>query len=344
MKSLTKLFFIALFTFSFNAQAQKFSTALDYLEFLGKEQETVTKNMWKYTKAIAHSKSDRSIKGKRNVLIKSVERAIAKIEKAQGFEGDDYKKKVLRHMNLNKSLLKQDYAKIVDLKAVAEQSYDFMEAYILAQELADKKMEESQAEYEKDFYAFASKNDINIVESDSDIGKKMKISNEVFNHTNKMHLIFFKVYINEVYLWDAVKENDISAIQQNTNALNQTAKEGLEILKTVELYKKDKALITATEAVFKFFIDETENKITQLTDFLVLKSDVESIQKTLEKTPEGKRTKEQINNYNKKVKEVNKALANYNKINNTLNSGRERVLNRLDTTKSNFLGRHIPKD
>ena len=50
----------------------------------------------------------------------------------------DYKNKVLKHMRLNESLLKHDYAKIVDMKTVAEQSYDLMEAYIVAQELADK--------------------------------------------------------------------------------------------------------------------------------------------------------------------------------------------------------------
>ena len=155
MKHLKQLTLLIALTLPFFTIAQNFDHAVDYLDFLGKEQEVVTKNMWKYTKALAHSKSDRSINAKRENLIKSVERTISKIEKADGFDGDDYKNQVLKHLRLNEKLLKHEYAEIIDMKAVAEQSYDMMEAYILAQRLANKKMAESQAEYETNLYAFA---------------------------------------------------------------------------------------------------------------------------------------------------------------------------------------------
>lgn len=344
MKTTSKLILTFLLALSFNSYAQKFDTALEYLEFLGKEQEIVTKSTWRYTKAVAHSKSDRNINNKRKSLLKTVARAIAKIEKAQGFKGDDYKNKVLKHMRLNKSLLKHDYAKIVDMKTVAEQSYDLMEAYILAQELADKKMAESQAEYEKNFYVFAADHNINIIESDNDLGKKMTISNKVFRHTNALHLVFFKVYINEIYLWNAVSKKDVNGIQQNANALSETAKEGLEILKTHEVYKTDKSVILANKVAFEFFIDEAENKIPQIADFLILNEDFENIKTTLEKTPEKKRTKAQIDAYNNKVKALNKAVNNYNKLNTSLNNKRKSVIDKLENTKTNFLARHIPKD
>lgn len=344
MKPLKKTLFALLFICSFFASAQSFDTAVEYLEFIGKEQEVVTKNTWKYTKAVAHSKNDKSITKKREVLIKTVERAILKIEKAKGFDGDEYKNNVLKHMRLNESLLKKEYADVIDMKAVADQSYDLMEAYILAQELADEKMTESQIEYEKNFYAFADKHKINIIESDNDLGKKMAISNKVFDHSNELYLIFFKVYINEVYLWEAIEKGDVSGIQQNANALSETAKEGLEILKTTKPYKTDRSLILANKAVFDFFIDETDNQIPIIADFLILKEDFETIKNTIDKTPERKRTKEQIDAYNKKIKAINKAGENYNKVNNNLNKNRQKVLAKLDEVKAKYLARHVPKD
>ncbi len=335
---------VLLFLIVFSVSAQKFKSPIDYLNFVSEEQEVITKNMWKYTKAIAHSKSDKNIDNRRKVLIKSVERALIKIKRAQGYDGDEYKNKIIAHMHLNESLLKQDYAKIIDMKAVAEQSYDFMEAYMLARELADKKMEEAQQEYEMHFNEFARKHNIEIIESESDLGKKMKISNEVFKHYNKMHLIFFKVNINEIYLWEAIEKNNISAIQQNTNALNEMAKEGLDILKTVELYKNDKSLIEITKVAFEFYIDETENKIPQITDFLILNDDFESIKTALDKTPERKRTKKQIDAYNKKVKEINRAVKVYNKTNTELNNLRQKLFNNLNNVNQTFLSKHIPKD
>ena len=227
IKSLLTLF---IFSIAFLGNAQDFKTPIAYLDFVSDEQELISKSMWKYTKAVAHSRSDKNINKKRQVLIKTMERAILKIERANSYEDDGYKNQVLEHLNFNKDLLNEDYAKIIDMKAVAEQSYDAMEAYMLTRKLADQKMAESQANYEKNFYAFAAKHNIEIIESESDLGKKMKKSNEVFDHYNELYLIFFKVYINEVYLWDAMERKDVSAAQQNANALNDAAKEGLSIL------------------------------------------------------------------------------------------------------------------
>ncbi|MEM5564400.1 hypothetical protein WNY78_04775 [Psychroserpens sp. AS72] len=344
MKTTTLKLTLAFLFLATSITAQNFNNASEYLDFVAEEQEEITKNMWRYTKAVAHSKSDRSIDGKRKKLLKTIDEAIAKITKADGFEDDDYKNKVLRHMTFNKDLLNQDYAKIIDMKQVAEQSYDAMEAYILAQELADQKMEESQQEYERNFYEYAAKHNIQIIESESDLGKKMKISNEVFEHYHDMYLTYFKVYINEVYLMDAIEKNDVSAIQQNANALAAAAKEGLEILKTKDTYKKDKSIIEATKKAFEFFIDEGENQIPKITEFLIINEDFEKIKTTLEQTNERKRTKEQIDNYNKKVKEVNKGADTYNKVNTQLNTNRQNAINGLNNTNANFLSKHIPKD
>ncbi|MAP55993.1 hypothetical protein [Altibacter sp.] len=341
-----KLLFISLLAIGFSPllHAQQFKNALDYLEFISSEQEIITKNMWKYTKAIAHSKNERSVDGSRNSLIKSIERAISKIERAEGFDGDTYKNQVLENLRLNESLMKQDYEKIIDMKAVAEQSYDQMEAYILARELADKKMAEAQQEYETHFYAYAAKHNIDIIENESDLGKKMAISSEVFKHYNDMYLRFFKVNINDVYLWEAIEKGDVGAIQQNGNALQQVAAEGLKMLKDATLYKNDPSLVEATQTAFNFFIEESQTSIPEVVAFLLLNDEVESIKTTLEKTPERKRTKEQIDGYNRKVKEINKAIGNYNKLMAALNKDRQQIINNLNLANEKFLAKHIPKD
>lgn len=344
MNQLQKLItFLTLFV-TVSSTSQNFKSGVEYLEFISSELTVITKNNWKYTKAIAHSKSDRNIRSKRNVLIKSIERALQKVKRAKAYDGDEYKKEVIKFLNLNENLLNQDYEKVIDMKEVAEQSYDLMEAYILAQEMADKKMAEAQKEYETHFYNYAEKHNINIVENDSDLGKKMDIANEVFEHYNKMHLIFFKVRINEIYLLDAIEQGDVSAIQQNKNALIETANEGLDILKDLDLYKNDDSLIEATKQCFEFFIDEATNGIPQITDFLILNSDFEKIKATLDKTPQRKRTQEIIDTYNKKVEEINKSADRYNKVNKQLFDKRQKVYDFLNETNAKFLSKHIPKD
>ncbi|WP_299521816.1 hypothetical protein [Winogradskyella sp.] len=339
-----KITILLIFLIATSTYSQNFDSAISYLDFVAEQQEGITKKMWRYTKAIAHGRSDRNVESKRKSLLKTLDRAISKIRKASGYQDNVFKDQLLKRLQFNKDLLNNEYAKIIDMKAVAEQSYDAMEAYMLAQELADKKMEEIQEEYEANYYAFAAKHNINIIESESDLGKKMAISNEVFGYYKKMYLIYFKVYINEVYLMDALNNKDINAIQQNANALSESAKEGLEILNAVENYKNDKSVMMATKKAFEFFIDEADNKVNILTDFLVLNEDLEKAQATLEKTPQRKRTKEQIDSYNAMVKDFNKAVKQYNKTNVDLNKRRESIINSLNIVNQKFLDKHIPND
>ncbi|MCW5520801.1 hypothetical protein J1N09_13215 [Aureitalea sp. L0-47] len=337
------LLFLLLFT-SLTANAQKFSNPLKYLEFVSDEQEIITRNTWKYTKAIAHSRSDRAVDNKRNTLIKSIERAQMKIEKAEAYEGDEFKQNVLKNLELNKNLLQQDYAKIIDMKEVAEQSYDLMEAYMLARELADEKMTKAQQEYEMHYYAYARKHDINIIESESDLSKKMQISSDVFDHYNELYLIFFKVNMNEVYLYDAIEKNDIGAIEQSSSALLDSATEGLAILDTVSVYNKDQMLVNSTKKAFEFYVDEAEKQVPKLIDFLILNEEFETIRNQLENTPKKKQTKAQIDAYNEKVPLINKAVDEYNRTNTQLNKKRQEVVGGLKSAYERFLSKHIPKD
>ena len=339
-----KTLIITLLLLTLTVSAQTFKTALDYLQFIQKNQLTITKNSWKYTKAVAHSKNIRTIRQKRKLVIKSVERAITKIQRANGFDGDDFKNKVINNLQFYKNVLENDYSKIIDMKEVAEQSYDLMEAYFIARKMADKKMEETQAAFENDYYKFANDHNINIIESETDLSKKMKLSNEVFDYYNKVYLQFFKVQINEIYLLDALNKKDISAIQQNANSLSQSAKEGLEKLKKLEAYNKDDSLIKVTKENFDFFIDEADNQVPKLIDYLVLNEDFETIKKTIDKTPQSKRTKEQIDAYNKKVKEINSAVKTSNNVNSKLNVKRHQVINKLNSVNERFLAKHIPND
>ena len=325
--------------------AQNFKNANEYLSFIGKENKKISNSMWTYTKSVAHSKSPRKIEGDRKRLIKSIEHAMIKIKNAKPFEGEDaYKKQVLEYMDLRTSLLKNDYAKIVDMKEVAEQSYDFMEAYILAQKLADERMQEAQETYENAQEDYASRNNINLIESKSELGRKMKISNEVFEHKNDVYLVFFKSNIQERFMLNALSTNDLSAIQQNANALQTFAEEGLKALDTITLYKDDTALVKATKKALEFYLNETKDEIPQLLEFFLLNEKFTTIKNSLDKKAAKDRTKKEIDRYNSMVEEMNDAVVNFNKTNEELNKERTKIINQWNEASAKFLSRHIPKE
>ncbi|WP_046757993.1 LIC11966 family surface protein [Kordia jejudonensis] len=341
-----RLLLIVLCVLSFQTTtAQKFKNANAYLSFIGKENGKISKSMWNYTKSLAHSKSPRKVEGDRKRLLKSIERAMIKIKKATPYEGEDtYKTRVLEYMDLYSSLLKNDYAKIVDMKEVAEQSYDFMEAYILAQELADKRMQEAQQSYAEAQKDYAARNNIKLIDKETELGKKMKISNEVFDHKNDVFLVFFRSNIQESFMLEALSSNDISAIQQNANALQTFAKEGMIAVDTIALYKEDKALVKATKEALQFYIDETEHTIPKLLEFFLLNEKFQTIKEAIDKKAPKDRTKKEIDTYNNMVNEINTAVNDFNTTNEKLNKERTKIVTQWNAASAKFLSRHIPKE
>ena len=66
------------------------------------------------------------------------------IAKMPDFEGDkSLRDSTVSYLSLCYNVLNEDYSKILDLEEIAEQSFDLMEAYLLAQQKAGEKLDEA---------------------------------------------------------------------------------------------------------------------------------------------------------------------------------------------------------
>jgi hypothetical protein len=189
-----------------------------------------------------------------------------------------------------------------------------------------------------------NKYNIQIGEDDSELGKKMKISNEVFENHTQLYLIFFKVNFTESVLLKAIESNDISAIQQNSNALEQYSNEGMEKLKTFKSYKNDMSLVLATKKVLEFTKKEALELSPNVTSFMMLNQKFQESKKIMDNKSANSRSKEEIDNFNKLVNELNKEIGNYNRTINKFNTERANAINNWNVTGDNFIARYVPID
>lgn len=328
------------------ATAQEFKTPVDYLNYIGKETDVITRNTWKYTKTVAHTKNARRIDANRKALVKSIQNASKKIEALKdGYKGDvEYRNQLLAYLAISEKNINQEYEKIIDMQEVAEQSYDYMEAYIMARDLVNEKINAEVDKLNANQKVFANKYNIQIGEDNSELGKKMKISNEVFENHTQLYLIFFKVNFTESVLLKAIETNDLSAIQQNSNALAQYANEGLEKLKTFKAYKNDMSLVLATKKELEFSKKEALELSPSVVSFMMLNQKFQENKKVMDNKAAGNRSKEEIDNFNKLVNELNKEVVNYNRTINKFNTERTNVLNNWNVTGDNFIARYVPID
>lgn len=333
-----------LFLLPFFITAQDFKQPVDYLKFISKETGPIATNTWKYTKAVAHSKSARRIESTRKGLVKSIENASKKIAAAEnGYNGDvEYKDQLLAYLAISQKYINEEYDKIIDMQEVAEQSYDYMEAYITARELVNQKINDEVEKLNANQKVFANKYGIQITEDESELSKKMALSNEIFAHQSEMYLLFFKVYITDANLMKAVENNDLVSMQQNASVLEQYANEGLEKIKSAKSYKNDMVLINATKKTLEFYKKEALEFVPEVVNFMMMKQKMEDSQKAME--GKSSHSKEEVNNYNKLVSDFNKLIGSYNKLNAKYMQDKNKTIDAWNSASESYISKHVPND
>ena len=297
---------------------------------------------WQYLKAVTKGKSAFGIENKRRDLLKEMQKAKAEVQKIGNYHGDDsLKSVVVDYLDLSYKVLKEDFDKILDMEEIAEQSYDLMEAYLLAKEKANEKLNESYENVVQAQRDFAKKYNITLVEAETDkITAKIEKASSTLKYYNELYLIFFKSYKQEAYVLDAMDRNDISAFEQNIGTLSLYSNEGLERLATFENYQGDPNLKTYAKKALTFYKTEAENDFPSLTNYFIKKDSFEKIKKEFESISESKRTQQDIDQFNDAVNEFNEVAQNANTVLKTGNTKRQKMLNEWNTAVDNFFTKH----
>lgn len=323
-------------------KAQNLATPSEYLSYVSDQGRSISDDMMAYTSATSHNKSARKVEKKRLELLQTIKQSIFNMRRLKPFKGDHaLRDSTLGYFQILSALLNEDYAKIVNMEDIAEQSYDAMEAFLLAKEKAGERTSQASKIYEKEFNAFALRNNIQLAESSSKLSKKMEEAGAVFKYYNRIYLLFFKSYKDEAYWMDALKKEDVNALEQTKNALAASSAEGLKNMIGISTYKDDKTLKVACERMLEFYKYEA-TKSTELADFFLKKDNFEKSKKALELKKQADRTQQDVDAFNKLVNEFNAAVGKFNQINTELNKKRSEALETWNKAADNFLDNHVP--
>jgi len=324
-----------------NAQ-KKFESATEYMDYIGEHYKQLTDDQWSYTSAVANDKSAKKIENKRVELLRTNKEAQNKIGNMSGFGGNtEYRDSIVSFLRLNYNVLNDDYDKIVDMEEIAEQSYDFMEAYLMAQEQASAKINAASDMLSIVQKKFAEDNNITMIDGeDSKKTKKLAQASKTYKYYNVVYLIFFKAYKQEAFFMEAMNTGDVNSMEQSKNALIEYAEEGLDKLKSIKPFEGDNSLKIAADEILKFYKQEG-NDAQVLIDFYLNKEKFEAIRTAFEAKKKGKKTNEDIDQYNKAINDYNESSNAYNATNERLNKTRSKQLDNWNNTATKFTKKHI---
>jgi len=334
-----------IFCLSINSaiKAQDLSNPGSYMSYIGEKEKEVTKKYLNYISAASHGKSLRKVEKLRTQVINSIYETRIAIQGTPAFQGD----KTLRdasvaYLMLCYRVFNEDYGKIVNMEEIAEQSYDAMEAYMLAQKMANDKLDEAGVKRNAVGKEFAKKFNINLLESSDVMDEKVKKSTRVTDYYNEIYLLFFKCYRQEAYLIDALNKNNVISIEQSKSSLLKYANDGLEKLDTMRAFDSDASLRTACQKAMQFYKNEASEKVPLMTEFILKQESFQKLQKSFNSKSAAQRSQADVDNYNKAVNDVNQAGKEYNNVNNEVNKRRSDMLDNWNSTVKRYWDNHMP--
>lgn len=340
----TRLFLlIACTCFSLACAAQDFENPGVYNEYINQQQENVVKKFLSYNSAVAHGKSARKVEKQRTKLMDEVNESRMNISGMPSFKGDkSFRDSAVSFLKLYYNVLNEDYSKIVNMEEIAEQSYDLMEAYLMAQEKVSEKLGDANKRMREVQLKFAASNNMRMNNAEDDISHMMKEVSATNEYHHKAYLIFFKSYKQELYLSEALKKGDLNAIEQNKSALVSTVNEGLGKLGQLGAFQGDNSLVTSCKNLLSFYKKEAEEKIPPMVDYFMKKDKFESLKKEMDKKGD-KRTQQDVDNYNQAVKDINTAGNVYNSNSKAIYDNVSGLLKDWNEAVENYFKEHTPK-
>lgn len=318
----------------------KYASAGEYMSAISKEFRKTTEAYVVYNSEVAHSKKARAVDRSRQDLINTVTIAKKKIQGMPAWEGNTaYRDTVVAFFEMYGLVLKEDYDQILDLETIAEESYDAMEAYFRAQDLANEKLDLANESADLAEEVFAGEFNVNLIQTEDKMSKKAKAASEVAKYHRQFYLIFFKAYKQEMYLMASIEDKDVSAIEQNLSSMKAIGAEGLKALAEKPDFKGDKSLKEACKTYLNHIIKEASS--ADFTSFILEKEKFDEAQTTYKAIK--KPSKEEVDAYNAAVKAFNEAVNASNKNGQTWNNERTKALNAWNNTSQAFVSKYVPR-
>jgi len=285
MKRLLKRYLLLLFCFLFflslKPSAQTFEHAGQYMDYISNANQVLTVKYLTYMSAVSHGKSARKVEKRRTEVVNAINDTKFNIMGMPPWKGDrSLKDTTVAYLKILYTVFNEDYGKIVNMEEIAEQSYDAMEAYMLAQEKAYEKLDQASKRQHETMKQFAAKNNVNLIESTSELEAKSKTAGDVLSHCNEVYLVFFKPYKQEGYLIEAMNQKNLVSMEQNINSLKKMAEDGMEKLKKIKGYNNDASLIASCRNMLIFYKSEA-TRSTSLADYFLKEENFIKIKKLI---------------------------------------------------------------
>ncbi len=335
-------YLITFLVFSTNLSAQAIENPVDYMTAIENAHVEMNQRYMAYLSASSHGKRARKVEKLRIQALESITKSRYKTIEIPFYKGDNsLRQSSIDYIQMCYNVFNDDYARIVNMEDIAEQSFDDMQAYILLKQKVGEKLSEAGDKMNKASKDFAAKYNVKLIEGGKDaLGEKLSIASKVGHYYDKIFLIFFKCNWQADAMSKAMKDKKTNDAEQSKNALIKFANEGLIGLDSLKQFQGDPSIALACKQVLLFYKKAAENDIPKIMDFYLKEEAFTKMKAAMES--KSNRTKEDVDAYNKGVNDFNAAVNQYNQLNSNYVNNRNKNVQDWENAVKDFYDRQIP--
>ncbi len=341
-----RCFFMLFFIFCFfgGTRAQMIENAGDYMTAMSNAQVEMDQKYMAYVSASAHSRRARKIEKLRIQALESINNAKYKTIELPKYKGDNSLRQAsIDYIQFCYRIFNEDYSKIVNMEEIAEQSVDQMQAFLLLEEKTSEKLQEASENLASAEKKFAAKYNVNLIDTKNELTDKMGTAGKVNAYCDKLYILFFKCNWEDGQLFKALNAHKLNDAEQARSSMIGFAKEGLEALKSdgLRTFQGSPTLAAGCREALQFYLSMAQNDVPKLTEFYLKQENFDKIKKSLEAKGSDK-SKEDVELYNKAVKDINTSVNSFNQLNQDLNKRRSEVVQNWENAEKMFRDELMP--
>ncbi len=332
-----------LFTSAKKISAQNFDNPGDYMTAISKAEMDMDKTYLAYMSAVAHSGRARKVEKMRQQTLQSILDCKYKIADLPYYKGDNsLRKSSMDYVDICYKVFNDDYAHLVNMEDLIEQSFDEMQLYILLQEKTNEKLKQAGDSVQLAQKNFADKYNVKVVDVKNEISENMELTDKINHYRDQLYLLFFKCNWQDEEITKAISQKKLTGLEEARNALDSYAKEGLVALDSLDNFQGDHSLAQSCKRALQFYQKLAENDLPKVTDFFLKEENFNKIKQATDAKGQNNLTKQDVDAYNKAVNDYNSSINTYNQLNTNINNSRNQIIDDWNNSNNQFLDTHIP--
>ena len=282
MRLFTQVATVCLFaTVALPAAAQTYADPASYNNAIVNEQVDLLKKNLRYISKAAHSENDRKIESRRLEVVEQNKLAVAKLQHMPAYKGStELRAAALAAFKTMLEVYSADYKQVNALAATRTQSFEAMQRYFDAQEVAEQKLAVVDDSVNAVQKRFARQYGMSI-ETSKESARLAEYTRQVsaVNHyQHQVFLPFFRVQKASAKLTDALNAQDAAAFDAARVTLATEAEKSAAELSAVPAFRgKDVAYRNAARDYANLYVVMCANQFVQVTELLKQKDHLSKV-------------------------------------------------------------------